>query len=67
MSKDEYDEWKKQSTTFEERNLAALHAIEQKLDKLNDSTSRIARWTEYCAAAAVFYLAIQAWRWYTST
>lgn len=66
MSKQEYDEWKSKAATFEQRSLDSLEAIELKLDKLNVYASQIARWTEYCAMAALVYLAIYGWNWYKS-
>ncbi len=64
---EEQQELKTRNATFQQVTSNHLEAIERKLDKLNDSTSRIARSTEYCAAAAILYLAVQAWRWYTSS
>ena len=39
MSKEEYDEWKRQSATVEQRSLDSLQAIEHKLDRLNKHAS----------------------------
>ena len=64
---EEQQELKKRNATFQQVTSNHLEAIERKLDKLNESTSRIARSADYCAAAAFVYLAVQAWRWYTSS